>query len=35
MPLLTTMRGLNTLDLRENDVTRSAKYREQVIMEGK
>ena len=35
MPLLTTMRGLTYLDLRENDVVKDRKYREQVIMEAK
>ena len=28
MPLLTTMRGLNSIDLRENDVQKNVKYRE-------
>ena len=32
MPLLSTMRGLTKLDMRENPVVRNAKYREQVIM---
>ena len=35
VPLLSTMRMLTTLDLRDNEVTRHAKYREKVIVEGR
>lgn len=35
LPLLSTMRRLSSLDLRDNEVTRHAKYREQVIIEGR
>ena len=35
LPLLTTIRGLSFFDLRENEVQKHRKYREQVIMEGR
>ena len=35
LPLLQTMRCLRMLDLSENPVTKTPKYRERVIMEGK
>ena len=35
MPLLQTMQRLRTLDLRDNKVQLEARYREQMIMEGR
>ena len=35
LPLLQTIRGLTCLDLRDNEVQKQPKYREQVILEGR
>ena len=35
LPLLQTMRCLRIMDLSDNPVTKTPKYRERVIMEGK